>query len=279
MEMVKGKTVKVPDKKSPKGYKSITISPFKAPKQTSPNSSHSPASTVSNGLGADREITRHIKKVSIEEDKLMKETHSFLHRKDCLPAMPKRIHQSRMRLRCRCGRSPKSHRRTGFRDLKHLLSYAVVVYGGDIDEMFKTRTYLTFLEEIVLMYAFTYGRTRNRWIDWSAEYSADKKTVQKAIKHRLKKELECRERWPMYASYVEDAKFRDEVWNNHFDPEDGPRPVMHDTTNVEMPAPSSGDMNWALHNACVLWYVLCKRRYRSTAMQLGSRIAIGCRSL
>jgi hypothetical protein len=30
-----------------------------------------------------------------------------------------------------------------------------------------------------------------QWIDWSAKYSADKKTIKKAIKYRLKKELEC----------------------------------------------------------------------------------------
>jgi len=70
----------------------------------------------------------------------------------------------------------------------------------------------------------------------------------------LKRELNCREQWPMYASYAEDSKFRKEVWNNHFDREGGPRVVMHDTTNVELPAPSSGDLNRALHN---VYYNMC----------------------
>jgi hypothetical protein len=50
-----------------------------------------------------------------------------------------------------------------------------------------------------------------QWIDWSAKNSADKKTIKKAIKYRLKKESECEERWPMYASYAEDAKFQNKV--------------------------------------------------------------------
>jgi hypothetical protein len=58
----------------------------------------------------------------------------------------------------------------------------------------------------------------------------------------------------MYASYAEDAKFQNEVWNNHFDPGDGAHVVMHDTTNIALPAPSSGDLNRALHNA---YYGMC----------------------
>jgi hypothetical protein len=58
----------------------------------------------------------------------------------------------------------------------------------------------------------------------------------------------------MYASHAADVKFRNESWNSHFDPVSGPRPVMHDTTNIEMPQPSSGDMNRALHNQ---YYGMC----------------------
>ncbi len=58
-------------------------------------------------------------------------------------------------------------------------------------QVVKTQSYMTFCEEIVLTYEFTYGQTCMQWIDWSAKYSADKKTIKKAIKYRLKKELEC----------------------------------------------------------------------------------------
>jgi hypothetical protein len=151
--------------------------------------------------------------------------------------------------------TPKEvHRRTGFQDLKHLLSYSVVIYGGNLDEMMKTVTYLTFLEELMLEYEFTYGRTMHRWEDWCTAYGASTNTLKKAIEYRLRKELECRERWPMYASYAEDAKLHKSTWNVHFPPEDGPRPIMHDTTNIELPDPISGDLNRALHN---VYYNMC----------------------
>ena len=58
----------------------------------------------------------------------------------------------------------------------------------------------------------------------------------------------------MLAFYEEDAKFRDSSWNRHFDPKDGHRPIMHDATNIPMMAPSSGDLNRALHNQ---YYNMC----------------------
>ena len=67
-------------------------------------------------------------------------------------------------------------------------------------------------------------------------------------------ELKCRARWPMCASYDEDAKFRNSDWNNHFDPNNGPRIVMHDTSNMPLPQPSSGDLNRALYNK---YYSMC----------------------
>ena len=84
------------------------------------------------------------------------------------------------------------------------------MYGGDLNEMAKTATYLTFLEELILLYEFTYGRVHHGWEDWEHLYGACKNTLRKAIFYRMRKELECRERWPMYASFAEDAKFRKE---------------------------------------------------------------------
>jgi len=72
----------------------------------------------------------------------------------------------------------------------------------------------------------------------------------------------------MYASYEEDAKFRDPSWNAHFDPENGRRVVMHDTTNIPFPDPSSGDLNRALHNR---YYNMCCAK-AGVAVQLCSWI-------
>ena len=72
----------------------------------------------------------------------------------------------------------------------------------------------------------------------------------------------------MYASYKEDAKLRDPSWNKHFDQEIGHRVVMHDTTNIPLPVPSSGDLNRALYSA---YYNMCCAK-AGVAVQLCSWI-------
>ena len=115
--------------------------------------------------------------------------------------------------------------------------------------MSKSATKLDWLEELLLMYEFTYGHGKIRLTDYTEAYKINKRTLKKAIMYRLKRELECRKRWPMYCSYKEDADLRNgDKWNGHFNPVNGPRVVMHDTTNIELQQPSSGDMQRALHN-------------------------------
>jgi hypothetical protein len=220
---------------------SVRVEPFQAPKPIGENSFFTPPKTQSKGLGTDRELLRHVMNVSLQEQKLTKETQVALAREgmelhtvteptDDVTEDSASKWQPAITLE---SLTPKEvHRRTGFQDIKTMLMYSVVVYGGVLSEMAKTASYLTWLEELVLLYEFTYGRTRCRWRDWEKDYRADKKTLKKAIEYRLRKELECRRRWPMYASYAEDAKLRSTKWNDHFDPKTGPRVVMHDTTNI-----------------------------------------------
>jgi hypothetical protein len=58
----------------------------------------------------------------------------------------------------------------------------------------------------------------------------------------------------MYASYAEDAKFRDRTWDGHFDPNNGPRIVMHDSTNIPLAQPSCAALQRALYNS---YYGMC----------------------
>jgi hypothetical protein len=145
-------------------------------------------------------------------------------------------------------------RRTGFCDLKHLLAYSAVVYAGRLDEMAKTITKMTWLEELLFFYEFSWGRSNVRMQDYEREYDCVYNTLMKAVQYRLQWELDCRVRWPMYASYEEDAEFRAPSRNQHFNPVNGHRPVMHDTTNIPLPSPSAGDLNRALHNK---YYNMC----------------------
>ena len=145
--------------------------------------------------------------------------------------------------------------KTGFADLLHLLQYSAVVYGGDLDEMTRKGTFLGWLEELVMYYEFTYGRSKHRIGDFAIDYNIHPETVKKGIMYRLKKELACRERWPMYCSYEEDAHFRNsDKWEKLFNSKGGHRVVMHDTTNIPLWQPSAGDFQRALYNK---YYGMC----------------------
>jgi hypothetical protein len=110
------------------------------------------------------------------------------------------------------------HRRTGFRDLGSLLSYAAVLCGGDLVQLTRTDSVMTWLEEWVFFFEMMYGRATIRIGDYAKAYKISVKPLRKVFRNKLKLGVECRKRWPMYATNAEDIAFRKEKWNVHFDP-------------------------------------------------------------
>jgi hypothetical protein len=150
---------------------------------------------------------------------------------------------------------PKEVKRlTGFDDLKMMLSFASIVCGGDLTKMTRTNSMLTWLEEWVLYFQFIWSRTIMRYEDYEKQYHCREKSLRKAVKAKVDMVRAARSRWPMYASYSEDAKFRAEHWSAHFDPVTGHRVVMHDSTNIPLARPSSAALQRALYNS---YYGMC----------------------
>lgn len=245
----------------------FAVEPFYAPVHIERQSFHAPPKTQNSGNGNEREIFRLVQNVSKGYSTLSPSAQAALAkegRESDKENVPKNVESdarddddNQWRKPCITIEklTPKEvKRRTGFQDLYQLLSYNAVVYGGDLREMAKTVTKMTWLEELILYHEVAVGRAKGRIQDFAAEYDCSKKPLLRAIRYRLRKVLDCRERWPMYASYQEDARLRAESWNRHFSPENGHRVVMHDTTNIPLPNPSSGDLNRALHNQ---YYNMC----------------------
>lgn len=165
--------------------------------------------------------------------------------------------------------TPKEVKRlTSFEDLKLLLSYVTMICDGDLTTMTSTNSALTWLEEWVLCLEFLWGHCMNRCADYETVYKCRSKSVQKVIRSRVRQILCMREGWPMYASYGEDAKFRDTNWNGHFDQTTGHRVVMHDLTNIPMATPNDAAMQCALYNS---YYGMCCAKAK-VAVQLCSWI-------
>jgi hypothetical protein len=140
------------------------------------------------------------------------------------------------------------HHRTGFRDLGSLLLYAAVVCGGNLGQLTRTVSAMTWMEEWVFYFEMMYGRTTIRIGDFAKEYKISEKPLRKVFRDKLKLGVECWKRLPMYATHAEDVALREERWNAHFDPVNGVRIIMHDNTGVPLPEPSDADFQRALYS-------------------------------
>jgi hypothetical protein len=140
------------------------------------------------------------------------------------------------------------HRRTGFCNLEQMLSYVMVLCDGDLNKVFSTTSTLTWLEEWVFYFELTYGRTRVRWEDYQADWILHEDHLRALLKSKLILELETRKRWPAYASVSEDAKLRKESWEGLFEEAKQFRIYMHDNTDVPLMKPSNPDEQRAFYS-------------------------------
>ena len=145
-------------------------------------------------------------------------------------------------------------RRTGFHDLKLMLSFVALICGGDLTIMTRTSSYLTWVEEWLFYFEFGWGRSTIRLCDYTTTYRCREKSLRLVLRAKVSLIKAMRDRWPMYASYAEDAKFRDPAWSGHFDPINGHRVIMHDSTNIPLATPSSAALQRALYNS---YYGMC----------------------
>jgi hypothetical protein len=125
------------------------------------------------------------------------------------------------------------------------------VCRGDIEKLTCTNSRLTWIEEWVLYFEFVSHKSMVRWKDYAV---CRVKTIRDIVRRKLTLVVNEQRSWPMYTSQEEDVKFRNPNWNFHFDPKDGPRVVMHDSTNFSMQRPTDAALQRALWNA---YYLMC----------------------
>lgn len=127
--------------------------------------------------------------------------------------------------------------RTGFQSLRHMLAYIVVVCNADDDKITYTDTSLTWLEEWFFYFEFLWGRTICRWVDAEAVFKIHSDKLRAIFKSKLKLVNLCRDRWPRYASYLEDFSLMKEKWATKYNEI---RAIMWDDTNVNFAFKPSG---------------------------------------
>ena len=268
---------------------SITIPPFWAPQRIGDKSFHSPPETESKGNSTDRATFRHVMEISNNEQALANQQILEMHDVDrgeqdfgninprILSAAGLDVHLNahdgcatrdtitdttddlndswRMPAITLAKLVPNEvKRRTGFHDLKLMLSFAALICGGDLAVMTRTSSQLTWLEEWLFYFEFGWGRGTIQLCDYITTYRCREKSLRFILRDKVSLVQAMRARWPMYASYAEDAKFRDPAWSGHFDPINGHRVIMHDSTNIPLATPSSAALQRALYNS---YYGMC----------------------
>ena len=76
-------------------------------------------------------------------------------------------------------------RLTGFHDLKMLLSYVGLICDGDFNNMTRTVSSMTWLEEWMLCLEFLWGHCMQRLADYESTYNCRIKTIRKVIRTKL----------------------------------------------------------------------------------------------
>jgi hypothetical protein len=118
---------------------------------------------------------------------------------------------------------------TGFQSMSGLLGFAAIVCDGNIYEITKTRTKLTWFEEQFFFFEKIWGRTARRWKDSIDKYGRGEIMLIDLLDEKLQMVMLSRERWPTYATIKEDESLRRDQWNVSYA---GKRVVQWDNTSL-----------------------------------------------
>jgi hypothetical protein len=129
--------------------------------------------------------------------------------------------------------------RTGFRDVGFLLAFVVLACNGDLDVMTHTVTNLTWFEEWVLYFERVWVRTVTGLTSAQERYRFNNNlTLASIMKSKEALLLRARNRWPLFASKLEDLSLRRDRWSKKYN--EGMRVIFWDNTGIELHKPSEG---------------------------------------
>ena len=131
------------------------------------------------------------------------------------------------------------HRRTGFFTEKQMLAFIIIVCNGDIDEIGRKSTSLTWYEEWLFYFEWIAHKSVSRWVDAAATWNKKHTRLDIIFKSKIETIQKCQDMWPDYASHEEDCELRCSYWDEKYP---GKRLVFHDDTNINLNyKPSTAD--------------------------------------
>ena len=125
--------------------------------------------------------------------------------------------------------------RTGFSNTFSLICYVMIVCNGDIEVVKKKVSYLTWYEEWFLFLELLHNKTCTTFATASAIFKIKQKDiVPRIFDSKMKMCLDCKKRWPMYATFKEDQEFKEKKWEGKYENQ---RVVFHDNTGIPINKP------------------------------------------
>ena len=121
------------------------------------------------------------------------------------------------------------HRKTAFPNKPDLLKYIIMMHNGNAESMGKTVSSLSWFEEHVLYFEWSYHQTERQHEDMVAYSGIDLHAINKIKDRLLAVERAALDSWSKYVSHAEDLALRNQIkWSRY----SNVRAIFHDSTNV-----------------------------------------------
>jgi DDE superfamily endonuclease len=127
---------------------------------------------------------------------------------------------------------------TGFPSLSAMIAFIVVVCGGNIEEMIKTKYDLNWLEEWMLYFERVWGKSCTRWVDCRRKYDISSRCCRRVYDDKRTLMKSSRRSFPRFVTIDEDLKLRKNKWSETYGDR---RIIMWDNTDIEMYKPSQAE--------------------------------------
>ena len=93
-----------------------------------------------------------------------------------------------------------------------MLSFVIIVCGGNMYVITTSCSKLTWLEELVLYLEYVFGHSISRWSDYEKEYDLHENSCRCVLWSKLTIVVSARKRWPMYATHKRISYFLKINW-------------------------------------------------------------------
>jgi DDE superfamily endonuclease len=127
---------------------------------------------------------------------------------------------------------------TGFSSLALMISFAIIIFNGNIEEMTTTTSELTWFEEILIYFNRLWMRRCFRWSDLASNFKTNERTCRRLFDRMLTKNKLVRHSWPRFTTLEEDLHFGNSKWVDTYKSN---RIIMWDNTDISIPKPSDAE--------------------------------------